>query len=102
MTDAIVDPAPVPVTDVIVTSEAGGAVETFSDPAEEKRQKRMKRNRESAAQSRNRKQQYLDSLENEVKLLKEKVSALEAELEEVGSAIVPPAISGTQLRQLIG
>ena len=36
------------------------------DSAEEKRVKRMRRNRESAAQSRNRKKQYVDSLEGEI------------------------------------
>ena len=35
------------------------------DSAEEKRLKRMRRNRESAAQSRNRKKQYVDSLESD-------------------------------------
>ena len=77
-------PATIPATVIVETTETATAVDTaVMDPAEEKRLKRMKRNRESAAESRNRKQQYLDSLEAEVKALKQKVADLEAELEEV-------------------
>ena len=43
---------------------------------EEKKQKRMRRNRESAAQSRNRKKQYVEKLEGDVRQLKAHVNQL--------------------------
>jgi len=49
------------------------------DTAEEKRQKRMKRNRESAAMSRNRKKQYIEELEAKVASLSSTVEQLQAE-----------------------
>ena len=50
-----------------------------TDSAEEKRLKRMRRNRESAAQSRNRKKQYVDSLESEIRQLKGTINSLTSE-----------------------
>ena len=50
-----------------------------TDSAEEKRLKRMRRNRESAAQSRNRKKQYVEELEAQVRHLEETVSGLHSE-----------------------
>lgn len=49
------------------------------DSTEEKRLKRMRRNRESAAQSRNRKKQYVEELEGQVKSLEDQVTALHQE-----------------------
>ena len=50
-----------------------------NDTIDEKRLKRMRRNRESAAQSRNRKKQYVEELESQVKTLEEQVTALHQE-----------------------
>jgi len=49
------------------------------DSAEEKRLKRMRRNRESAAMSRNRKKQYVEELEARVAALNETVQSLHSE-----------------------
>lgn len=49
------------------------------DPAEEKRLKRMRRNRESAAMSRNRKKAYIEELEAKVAALSSSVQALQSE-----------------------
>jgi len=62
------------------TSELGDENEEGAlDTAEEKRLKRMRRNRESAAQSRNRKKQYVDSLESEIRQLKSTINNLPSE-----------------------
>jgi hypothetical protein len=53
--------------------------ESSLDTTEEKRLKRMRRNRESAAQSRNRKKQYVDSLESEIRALKSTINNLTSE-----------------------
>ena len=50
-----------------------------ADSAEEKRLKRMRRNRESAAQSRNRKKQYVEELESQVRALESQVGVLHRE-----------------------
>ena len=49
-----------------------GAIE----PMDDKKLKRMRRNRESAAQSRNRKKQYVDTLEAEIKSLRQTINEL--------------------------
>jgi len=49
------------------------------DSTEEKRLKRMRRNRESAAQSRNRKKQYVEELEAQVRDLQSSVGQLQSE-----------------------
>lgn len=57
----------------------GANMDQPNDSAEEKRLKRMRRNRESAAQSRNRKKQYVEELEAQVRHLEETVNGLHAE-----------------------
>jgi hypothetical protein len=49
------------------------------DPLEQKRLKRMRRNRESAAMSRNRKKAYIEELEAKVAALKASVHQLQSE-----------------------
>ena len=56
-------------------------MENFDDDAElDKRNKRMKRNRESAALSRRKKQNYVTDLENLVKAQSEYIHELESDL----------------------
>jgi len=54
-------------------------IDASNDPAEEKRLKRMRRNRESAAMSRNRKKAYIEELEAKVNSLTSMVTALQNE-----------------------
>ena len=54
---------------------------------EDKLQKRMKRNRESAARSRNAKRQYIEMLEQQVNILKQQVSSLERENASMRAAL---------------
>ena len=75
-----IDAAPIegeaPVVSAIVdTVDADGTL----DSAEEKRLKRMRRNRESAAQSRNRKKAYVDTLEADIRALKTTINQLNQE-----------------------
>jgi len=55
---------------------AAATMDSVGDPFEEKRLKRMRRNRESAAQSRNRKKQYVEELEEQVRTLEQTVGQL--------------------------
>ena len=65
------------VEDAAEDGEAGaGEGEGGVDPLEEKRLKRMRRNRESAAMSRNRKKAYIEELEAKVAALKASVQQL--------------------------
>ena len=59
--------------------EGEGEGEGGGDPLEEKRMKRMRRNRESAAMSRNRKKAYIEELEAKVAALKASVQQLQSE-----------------------
>lgn len=59
------------------------------DPAEAKRVKRMRRNRESAAMSRERKKQYIETLEQKVASLQETVKKLRAENHALRSGGTP-------------
>lgn len=76
-----IDAAPIeegaPVVSAIVDTvvDADGTL----DSAEEKRLKRMRRNRESAAQSRNRKKAYVDTLEADIRALKTTINQLNQE-----------------------
>jgi len=56
-----------------------GADDGVGESAEDKRLKRMRRNRESAAMSRNRKKQYVEELEAQVASLNETVRSLQTE-----------------------
>lgn len=68
--DAVVD----------VGVSGGGAIgDDATDTAEEKRLKRMRRNRDSAALSRNRKKQYVESLEAQITSLQDTVKQLHGE-----------------------
>lgn len=67
-----------PIDEVAVQEEEQGEPGVV-DSAQEKRLKRMSRNRESAAQSRNRKKQHVDSLEEEIRQLKTTISSLTSE-----------------------
>ena len=66
-------------TSLNTTSTIGADPNLSSDAAEEKRLKRMRRNRESAAQSRNRKKQYVEELEAQVQQLEDAVNGLHNE-----------------------
>lgn len=57
----------------------GGDGDGSGDPLEQKRLKRMRRNRESAAMSRNRKKAYIEELEAKVAALKASVHQLQSE-----------------------
>lgn len=59
--------------------EGEGAGDDPNESAEEKRLKRMRRNRESAAMSRSRKKQYVEELEAQVAFLQESVRALQSQ-----------------------
>jgi len=67
------DPEMLPTADGTVAGDNSG------DSQEEKRLKRMRRNRESAAMSRNRKKQYVEELEATVASLKDTVQNLHSE-----------------------
>lgn len=62
-----------------VDMQAEEACDANMDPTEEKRLKRMRRNRESAAMSRNRKKAYIEELESKVKSLGSSLSLLQSE-----------------------
>uniref|UniRef100_A0A7S0NNZ0 BZIP domain-containing protein n=1 Tax=Calcidiscus leptoporus TaxID=127549 RepID=A0A7S0NNZ0_9EUKA len=79
-----------------------------NDPAEEKRLKRMRRNRESAAMSRNRKKAYIEELETKVTSLTSMVQALQSEnwaLKEENNALRAakglPSLDPADSRQLV-
>jgi len=62
-----------------IEKEGSGEEEGSGDPADEKRLKRMRRNRESAAMSRNRKKAYVEELEAKVAALSQTLQTLQAE-----------------------
>ena len=69
-----------------------GEGEGSGDPLEQKRLKRMRRNRESAAMSRNRKKAYIEELEAKVAALKASVHQLQSEnwtLKQESSSVFP-------------
>ena len=93
------DEAP-PAEGTLVPAEVamGDLEDNPMDSAEEKRVKRMRRNRESAAQSRNRKKQYVDSLEGEIRQLKTTINTLtnenyELRLEHARLTGAPPPVA---------
>ncbi|RWW90127.1 hypothetical protein BHE74_00000730 [Ensete ventricosum] len=76
---------------------AGGEV---SEKTAERRQKRMIKNRESAARSRARKQAYTNELENKISLLQEENERLKKQMELESAIHVPrPETKSYQLRR---
>mmetsp|Transcript_15667 Transcript_15667/g.39950 ORF Transcript_15667/g.39950 Transcript_15667/m.39950 type:complete len:110 (-) Transcript_15667:281-610(-) len=65
--------------------EAGSSLDGTEDNDVVKRQKRMVKNRESAARSRQRKQQYTEELEKQVAALKQENEALKKTVAELKS-----------------
>ena len=61
------------------SSEEGDGSASGSEGVDAKRQKRMRRNRESAAMSRERKKKHIDELEHKLAMLSSTVASLQAE-----------------------
>ena len=70
--------------------EGEGEDDGNRDPLEQKRLKRMRRNRESAAMSRNRKKAYIEELEAKVSVLKASVHQLQSENWALKQEAPPP------------